>query len=233
MLPLSRTLVVVRDLNKLMCVIPLSLGWLADPLLTRGSATQETEKDSPPSKPTVWDKTDDIQRDLHRLEEWARKHLMMFTKAKCELLHLSWGNLRRIQIWRRTHWEQLCREGLRDTGGWKAGHEPAVCACSPEGQLHPELQQKRSGQQGEGGECPPLLCHCEAPSGVLCPEAWGPQHKRDVKLLDQVLRRDTKIIRWLQHLSYEERPRELGLFSLEKRRLWQRPLCSFPVLEGN
>jgi len=54
-----------------------------------------------------------------------------------------------------------------------------------------------------------------------------------VKLLDQVLRRDTKIIRWLQHLSYEERPRELGLFSLEKRSLWGRPLCILPVLEGN
>lgn len=43
-----------------MSIIPLSLGWLhcgSDPLLTQGGATQETENDSPPLKPTEWDET--------------------------------------------------------------------------------------------------------------------------------------------------------------------------------
>lgn len=70
------------------------------------------------------------------------------------------------------HWEQIYRVGLECSGGWKAGHESAVCTCSSEDQEYPELHQKRCAQQDR--EVVVLLCSDRVKAHRdYCVQTWG------------------------------------------------------------
>lgn len=45
-----------------------------------------------------------------------------------------------------------------------------------------------------------------------CIQVWDPQQRKDINLLERVLKSAMKMIRGLAHLSHKERLREVGLF---------------------
>lgn len=111
--------------------------------------------------------------------------------------------------------KQLYGNRLRGAGGQQADHEPAMCFCDQKGQWHPGMHQEECDKQVEGGFPPLLLCSGEALTGVLCPVLGFPVQRGHGTAWEDTAKgyKDNKGI---EHLSYEERPRGMGLFSMEK-----------------
>jgi len=163
-----------------------------------------------------------LQYDLCNLVKWTKEWQMLFDADKCKVMHVGYNNNNKhannydvndvqlecvseekdlgVIINEDLKWQKQCSEAVR-----KANRMLGMI--------------KRNFIDRSQETIILLYKSLVRPHLEYCCQLWSPYYKKDIKLIEGVQRRPTKLVTGMQELNYNDGLKRLGLQRLEGRRL--------------
>ena len=179
--------------------------------------------------------TDDeekLQNDLNNLCQWSSIWQLPFNVGKCKTLHIGRNNKHHVYKMNGNKLEQVKEQkdlGVLIDDGLKF-HKQTAAAIKKANSVLGAI--KRSFAKHNNTTLPLLFTSLVRPHLEYGNVVWGPHYKGDMKAIERVQRRMTKLVPGLSDKIYEERLRHLRLPSLAYRRSRGDMIYTYKIITG-
>jgi hypothetical protein len=172
-----------------------------------------------------------LQGDIDRLMQWSKDWLLTFNKSKCKHVHFGPPNNAKYQMGGDIITQSTEEKNLSITLDEKLKF-----------QIHSNNQTKKANQRlgmikrsftyMDKNMITTLYKSIVRPHLEYGSNIWSVMNKEEAIQIENVQRRATKLVKHIQHLSYSDRSRYLGLPSLQYRRLRSDMVETFRIINN-
>jgi len=152
-----------------------------------------------------------LQSDLYNLVEWSEQWQMLFNADKCKFMHMGFNN--NLVQYDMNDVKLECVSEEKDLG--VIINEDLKCEkqCSEAARKANRMlgMIKRNFVDRSKETIIPLYKSLVRPHLEHCYQIWSLYCKKDIKLIEGVQRRATKLVAGMQELNYNERLKKLGI----------------------
>ena len=181
---------------------------------------------------TSADDVSDLQSDLSNLVEWSKEWQMIFNVEKCKVMHMGYNNEHAEYVMNNVKLECVTDEkdlGVIVSDDLKSGKQCSE-VVKKANRILGMIKQNFTDRSKE--TIISLYKTLVRPHLEYCSQIWSPHYDKDIKLIENVQRRATKLVTGMQGLQYNERLKQLGLMRLEGRRERSDLIETFKIMNG-